>query len=127
MKRTTTTTRKASTKRDEDASLLKQSIKDVDDLFTSLKETKKKEKKQRRRRDEAAAAADLPTSEKKRPRHLDPVEEAFMKKTADANNNPKVHRWDEESGLPVYKFWELGIGEGKGDTEDCPFDCSCCR
>lgn len=29
-------------------------------------------------------------------------------------------------GLPVYTVEELQLGEGGGDTEDCPIYCCCC-
>ncbi len=35
-----------------------------------------------------------------------------------------ICRYDEE-GLPVYSTEELNIGTG-GNTDQCPFDCSCC-
>ena len=36
-----------------------------------------------------------------------------------------IHRFDTESGLPVYKAHLLKVGEG-GGTSLCPFDCDCC-
>lgn len=36
-----------------------------------------------------------------------------------------IHRWDAETGLPVYKAAALKVGEG-GGTPLCPFDCNCC-
>ena len=36
-----------------------------------------------------------------------------------------IHRFDTESGLPVYKAHLLKVGEG-GGTPLCPFDCDCC-
>jgi hypothetical protein len=39
--------------------------------------------------------------------------------------DPPVHRWDKESGLPVYKYTALKVGDG-GGTPLCPFDCNCC-
>ncbi len=36
-----------------------------------------------------------------------------------------IHRYDQESGLPVYKAHLLKVGEG-GGTPLCPFDCDCC-
>ena len=43
------------------------------------------------------------------------------------NPDPKIHRWDKETGLPVYKYYDLRMGEaGSGFTPLCPFDCSCC-
>jgi hypothetical protein len=37
----------------------------------------------------------------------------------------RVHRFDNPSGLNVYKAHALGLGRG-GGTPLCPFDCSCC-
>ncbi|KAJ1642469.1 hypothetical protein J3B02_001223 [Coemansia erecta] len=31
-----------------------------------------------------------------------------------------------EDGLRVFYMDDLRIGEGEGDTEQCPFDCNCC-
>eukprot|EP01041_Mallomonas_annulata_P005901 gene5901-11913_t len=39
--------------------------------------------------------------------------------------DPPVHRYDKESGLPVYKAHLLLVGKG-GGTPLCPFDCDCC-
>ena len=46
----------------------------------------------------------------------------------DAPINPmkaRVHRFDNPSGLNVYKAHALGLGLG-GGTALCPFDCDCC-
>ena len=37
----------------------------------------------------------------------------------------RVHRFDNASGLNVYKAHDLGLGHG-GNTPLCPFDCQCC-
>lgn len=39
--------------------------------------------------------------------------------------NPAVHRFDKATGLPVYKYTALLVGDG-GGTPLCPFDCACC-
>lgn len=39
--------------------------------------------------------------------------------------NPPVHRFDQSTGLPVYKYTALLVGDG-GGTPLCPFDCECC-
>jgi len=31
-----------------------------------------------------------------------------------------------EEGWPIYTEEELKLGDGGGDTADCPFDCQCC-
>lgn len=38
---------------------------------------------------------------------------------------PSVHRWTSE-GLPVYKYFHLGMKQEDGGTPLCPFDCKCC-
>ena len=37
----------------------------------------------------------------------------------------KVRKRTEE-GWPIYTAEELKLGNGGGDTADCPFDCQCC-
>lgn len=39
--------------------------------------------------------------------------------------DPPVHRIDKETGLKVYKYAALKVGDG-GGTPLCPFDCDCC-
>lgn len=31
-----------------------------------------------------------------------------------------------EEGYQIYSLTDLKVGEGKGDTPECPFDCKCC-
>ena len=31
-----------------------------------------------------------------------------------------------EGGLPVYKYFHLGMDQKDGGTPLCPFDCDCC-
>mmetsp|Transcript_67917 Transcript_67917/g.153689 ORF Transcript_67917/g.153689 Transcript_67917/m.153689 type:complete len:153 (+) Transcript_67917:293-751(+) len=38
---------------------------------------------------------------------------------------PSVHRFTPE-GLPVYKYFHLGMKQDDGGTPNCPFDCKCC-
>ena len=43
------------------------------------------------------------------------------------NPDPPIHRWDKESGLPVYKAAAMkAFTEDSGGGPDCPFDCNCC-
>ena len=43
------------------------------------------------------------------------------------NPEAPIHRWDKESGLPVYKAAALKVfTEDSGGGPDCPFDCNCC-
>ncbi len=37
----------------------------------------------------------------------------------------QVHRYTAE-GLPVYKYFHLGMKQDDGGTSLCPFDCDCC-
>ena len=39
--------------------------------------------------------------------------------------NPQVHRYAAD-GLPVYKYFHLGMDQQDGGTPLCPFDCDCC-
>ncbi len=43
-----------------------------------------------------------------------------------APDSPQPLRVDPASGLPIYSADSLRIGQGAGDTPDCPFDCKCC-
>ena len=40
-------------------------------------------------------------------------------------SEPTVHRFTSE-GLPVYKYYHLGMAQNDGGTPLCPFDCDCC-
>ncbi|KAK9765179.1 hypothetical protein K7432_006692 [Basidiobolus ranarum] len=42
-----------------------------------------------------------------------------------SDSRGKQGRKTTEEGYPVFDSSELNIGTG-GDTEDCPFDCTCC-
>lgn len=43
------------------------------------------------------------------------------------NPEAPIHRWDKETGLPVYKAAALkAFTEESGGGPDCPFDCNCC-
>jgi hypothetical protein len=44
--------------------------------------------------------------------------------TRDANKGKGRKTTDD--GFAVYDNVELRIGEGRGETENCPFDCECC-
>ena len=44
-----------------------------------------------------------------------------------SNPEAPIHRWDKETGLPVYKAAALkAFTEESGGGPDCPFDCNCC-
>ncbi|KAJ2002068.1 hypothetical protein GGI04_003487 [Coemansia thaxteri] len=42
-----------------------------------------------------------------------------------ADSRGKSSKYTED-GLRVYYMDDLRIGEGEGDTPECPFDCNCC-
>ena len=110
--------KKAKTNDTKNIEVLKEVSQEIDDLFKSIKE-KKIEKKEESLRKEAQ----------------DKLEYKKLKKLkAEKNTVPPgliispeapIHRWDTESGLPVYKAHLLKVGEG-GGTSLCPFDCDCC-
>jgi hypothetical protein len=64
---------------------------------------------------------------KKKKQKLDAQPASLSKPASSANEPPRVHRVDEASGLPVYKYFDLGMAKpGSGFTSQCPFDCDCC-
>lgn len=52
------------------------------------------------------------------------LEESGPKSKFD-HQDPKVHRVTSD-GLPVYKYYHLGMKQDDGGTPLCPFDCNCC-
>ncbi|CAD26191.1 hypothetical protein [Encephalitozoon cuniculi GB-M1] len=73
----------------------------------------------------------------------DDIESIFSGIGSARINEPKAKKDDDESneekyfsvgkdgrryheGLPVYTTEELHLGDGGGDTEDCPIYCDCC-
>jgi len=104
---------------------------DMDDIFGGLSAAK--QAKRAREAQAAREAAEAAKAEAKRAKaHArremvrDPVfgEEYDQSMTVDPMS-ARVHRFDQPSGLNVYKAHHLGLGRG-GDTPLCPFDCSCC-
>lgn len=88
----------------------------IDDLFAKAK-TKK------RKNEEAKKEKEKEEKERKKKDRVAAAEQNFQI----INPDPKIQRYDQESGLPVYKYYDLKIGEpGSGFTPLCPFDCSCC-
>lgn len=103
----------------------------MEDIFGGLPAAK--QAKREREAAAAKAAADAAKAEAKRAKAskrrelvCDPIfgEEYDPSLVVDPNN-ARVHRFDNPSGLNVYKAHHLGLGRG-GDTPLCPFDCSCC-
>lgn len=52
--------------------------------------------------------------------HIKPVDDDVFGET---RSNARLKTDD---GFQIYTDKELKIGEGEGDTKDCPFDCWCC-
>jgi hypothetical protein len=95
----------------------------IDDLFGKAKEKKQKIDEAERVEKEKEEAQLKHERARKR---VDGMSEEEYYAGKD-HGNPKIHRWDQESGLPVYKYYDLGIGKPKsGFTPQCPFDCDCC-
>lgn len=80
----------------------------LDDIFAPLKDQKKKKK---------------PVKEEPKK----PTKEEDLKEWRAGNEptEPRVHRYTD-AGLPVYKFYHLGMAQDDGGTPLCPFDCDCC-
>ena len=107
----------------------------LDDLFGGLVSTKRaaRERAAAAAEEEARAVAARLKAAKREARERnkdgrmrDPVfgEEYDLSATINPQK-ASVHRFDNASGLNVYKAHALGLGRG-GDTPLCPFDCSCC-
>jgi hypothetical protein len=109
-----------SMKEKSSAGSVKEDAKLIDDLFS-------KAIKKKRQHEEAAKEAHE-EEEVREKRYKEAALEAKRSvDIASGNPDPQVHRWDKESGLPVYKYYHLRMGEaGSGYTPLCPFDCSCC-
>ena len=91
----------------------------VDDIFAALKKEKRPPK------------AEKPTTKKPRrdaeaERKEDDRWRAGRPPTPPGRQeNPQVHRYAAD-GLPVYKYFHLGMDQQDGGTPLCPFDCDCC-
>ena len=91
----------------------------VDDIFAALKKEKRPPK------------AEKPTTKKPRrdaeaERKEDDKWRAGRPPTPPGRQeNPQVHRYAAD-GLPVYKYFHLGMDQQDGGTPLCPFDCDCC-
>ena len=96
---------------------------EVEDLFNALAKSKKKKKA------EAEADAKRQKSEQEKERKEKKrslaVKEEVLSFSDIISPDPPIHRWDKESGLPVYKCAALKTEDG-GGTPLCPFDCNCC-
>ena len=93
----------------------------VDDIFAALKKKpaekrppKAEKPKKKAKRDAAADRAEDDKWRAGRP----PTPPGRQE-------NPQVHRYAAD-GLPVYKYFHLGMDQQDGGTPLCPFDCDCC-
>lgn len=88
----------------------------IDDLFRDLANKKTQKKKE--------------TAKNEAERQLQRVDQPDVRQRMSSAgtgrpDEPKVHRYTAE-GLPIYKFFHLGMQQDDGGTSNCPFDCQCC-
>ncbi|KAI8318663.1 DUF1764-domain-containing protein, partial [Martensiomyces pterosporus] len=106
----------------------KPSKNEIDDIFTTKPApakqaaTKKQEKEQQAKPTKSikvidATAADRITKQQRQP--PPPKDDDF------ADSRGKNSKYTDD-GLRVFYMEDLHIGEGEGDTDQCPFDCDCC-
>lgn len=106
---------------------------ELDDLFGGVVAAKQRKRdRAAQEADEAEAARRAAREADKRDRSaqagamVDPVfGESYPAGTVLKPQFAQVHRFDNASGLNVFKAHHLGLGHG-GGTALCPFDCSCC-
>lgn len=117
----------------------KNDLEDIDDLFSKAKAKKQKVET------EIEALEDKPAEDKKvktksssdsgkeisikaqnkmksMPIDNEDADELFK----DSRGKRFANRKRTEEGYRVYDNEEMRIGEGEGNTKDCPFDCWCC-
>ncbi|KAF0695784.1 Aste57867_13435 [Aphanomyces stellatus] len=95
---------------------------ELDALFSGIKA-----KKQQKIADDEAVRRqeELDLAEKRAYRkHLEELEADHKRKNNDTSD-PRPVRYDAD-GMAIYTEESLRIGQGNGDTPDCPFDCWCC-
>lgn len=89
---------------------------DIDQLFTQLKRAKMEKNEIKLQEEKMKSKVENLSAQRKRKKnHSDMI----------ISPDPTVHRFDDATGLPVYKYYHLKVGEG-GGTPLCPFDCNCC-
>lgn len=107
---------------------------ELDDLFAEARR-KKKGKTTKEADDETKESSEVSGNVLRAKRDLPPDNDYGRIKSnieiqVDAriiNPEAPIHRWDKESGLPVYKAAALkAFTEESGGGPDCPFDCNCC-
>ena len=90
----------------------------VDDIFAALKKEKRPPK--------AEKPEEKSEARRRRRRAEDDKWRAGRPPTPPGRQeNPQVHRYAAD-GLPVYKYFHLGMDQQDGGTPLCPFDCDCC-
>jgi hypothetical protein len=101
----------------EKSQKLNEAASSIDELFDNAVKKKRLDKELAKKQQK------LLEDEKARVREAAVEQKTLMS----GNPDPRVHRFDQESGLPVYKYYDLRMGEpGSGFTPLCPFDCHCC-
>ena len=92
----------------------------VDDIFAALKKKEPAEKRPKK------PPAKKPRRDAEAERKEDDKWRAGRPPTPPGRQeNPQVHRYAAD-GLPVYKYFHLGMDQQDGGTPLCPFDCDCC-
>jgi hypothetical protein len=92
----------------------------LDDIFSSIKQRKSESSQESGKAKESSRAKQAAA-----------VDQSYglVQSSGSASSiispNPPVHRFDQATGLPVYKYTALLVGDG-GGTPLCPFDCQCC-
>lgn len=135
MKRARETKKKETKKGKEDKERKVVDDREIDDLFGDFKKAKAKKKKEEdavreqalRDREEEKKKAELAAkarAERDATGSLSSVGTNVAASEFDFQD-PKVHRVAAD-GLPVYKFFHLGMKQDDGGTPECPFDCKCC-
>ncbi|KAJ9080971.1 hypothetical protein DSO57_1019366 [Entomophthora muscae] len=94
----------------------------IDDLFASKATKKRKGEDVVPDSKEKDSKQEKPT---KKPKNIKPSSIAPDDDFFDSRGT-KSKRKTTEEGFMIYSSKELNIGQGEGDTEDCPFDCQCC-
>ena len=104
---------------------------DLDDIFAGLAGKREAVREAARAAEAAAAVPEAPRDDARGKRRRGRFErdnvfgEEYDPSVAIDPQNARVHRFDNPSGLRVFKAHALGLGRG-GGTPLCPFDCTCC-
>ena len=110
---------------------------DLDDLFKDAKKKKEDAKVLSKKETETEFSASQSAKERETEARAEPQSTSAASYGRIASkirvdpkiSNPEapIHRWDKETGLPVYKAAALkAFTEESGGGPDCPFDCNCC-